>query len=284
MICFTARIKHTYRNITTGIVFFSRNLEEFNFGCFFFMNTIKLNITDMNNIERTTLIIKLIERTEAKDRVFIINRSCGIEDILHLSKRLALWYEFESAGDLRYFDTGDYIILEELPLSNYNCRDQKIINEHKRKYIENVDINEENEILCNELFVNYTRRTNEWLKETYHKLFEQYLSLTINDIYAATKQLWFSSAKRYLKMPRYRLVAMISAIGQDNPYYNAMLVAIFLKNYLKNRMVHREYLPFPSIFITDIAANSYIENCISKAQVKNLLENNSYVKNKNSHK
>ena len=67
MICSAIQINSTYRYITTRIVFFDCGLEEFNFGCFFLSIILKLNINDMNNIERTTLIIKLIERTEAKE-------------------------------------------------------------------------------------------------------------------------------------------------------------------------------------------------------------------------
>lgn len=224
--------------------------------------------------ERTTLIIKLIEHTDTKDRAFVINRSCTIDQVLRMSKRLSTWYEFESAGALKLFTASEYQILEELPYSNYRHADQKIINEYKRKYIDNIDINEENEVLCNQLFVDYTRNTNKWLQDKYYSLFGQYILLTQKDIYKATKQLWFSSAKRYLNLPRYRLVALISSMDEDCEYYNAMLVAIFLKNYLKNRIVHREYLPFPSFKIANIIYNSYIENCITKKQIKQILKRN----------
>lgn len=227
----------------------------------------------MENILRTTLIIKLIERTETKNRSFIINRSCGIDNILHMSKRLVTWYEFESPGALRWFKATNYEILEELPYDNYKHRDQAIINEYKRKYIEQTEINDENEILCNQLFIDYTKNTNAFLKDTYYNLYGKYVAMTKDEIYEAVKTLWFSSARKYVHYKRYRLVAAINDMPEDSPYYNAMLAAIFLKKYLKERDSRHYYLPFQTKDITNTIANSYIENCISKKQLTGILEN-----------
>lgn len=223
------------------------------------------------NSGKSTYIIKGVEETDLDVKTFIYNRGSDYVGYL-FSDKYVRWFElYELSG---MYSCG-IEILEHVNIDNTRRKNQKKINDIKRKYIEKYNAskaNTKNETLCNkQLNTSGYNFRNSW-KKNYDLVFDTIMKMQSerSKIYNVIKDIWNAPYKHILFKPKYLI---FSYPGIDIEHRAVMIV---FKEYLTDRIKRKCWLPFaqetkrliPSI-IKRVIINSKI-----KKQKKNKTESN----------
>lgn len=211
---------------------------------------------------KSTYIIKGVEETELDVKTFIYNR--GSDYIGYLfSDKYVRWFElYELSG---MYSCG-IEILEHVNIDNTRRKNQKKINDIKRKYIEKYNAskaNTKNETLCNkQLNTSGYNFRNHW-KKNYDLVFDTIMKMQSerNKIYNVIKDIWKAPYKHMLFKPKYLI---FSYPGIDIEHKAVMIV---FKEYLIARIKRRCWMPFAketNKFIPSIIKGVIINSKIKK--------------------
>ena len=219
-----------------------------------------MNISEVNS-GKSTYIIKGVEETELDVKTFIYNR--GSDYIGYLfSDKYVRWFElYELSG---MYSCG-IEILEHVNIDNTRRKNQKKINDIKRKYIEKYNAskaNTKNETLCNkQLNTSGYNFRNHW-KKNYDLVFDTIMKMQSerNKIYNVIKDIWKAPYKHMLFKPKYLI---FSYPGIDIEHKAVMIV---FKEYLIERIKRRYYMPFAKE--TNTLIPSIIKGVIINSKIK----------------
>ena len=219
-----------------------------------------MNISEVNS-GKSTYIIKGVEETELDVKTFIYNR--GSDYIGYLfSDKYVRWFElYELSG---MYSCG-IEILEHVNIDNTRRKNQKKINDIKRKYIEKYNAskaNTKNETLCNkQLNTSGYNFRNSW-KKNYDLVFDTIMKMQSerNKIYNVIKDIWKAPYKHMLFKPKYLI---FSYPGIDIEHKAVMIV---FKEYLIERIKRRYYMPFAKE--TNTLIPSIIKGVIINSKIK----------------
>ena len=219
-----------------------------------------MNISEVNS-GKSTYIIKGVEETEFDVKAFIYNRGSDYIGNLFFDKYVR-WFElYELSG---MYSCG-IEILEHVNIDNTKRKNQKKINDIKRKYIEKYNsskANTKNETLCNkQLNTSGYNFRNHW-KKNYDIVFDTIMKMQSerNKIYNVIKDIWKAPYRHMLFKPKY---IIFSYPGIDIEHRAVMIV---FKEYLTDKIKRKWLLPFdkktssliPSI-INGVIINSKIK-------------------------
>ena len=210
---------------------------------------------------KSTYIIKGVEETELDVKAFIYNR--GSDYIGYLfSDKYVRWFElYELSG---MYSCG-IEILEHVNIDNTRRKNQKKINDIKRKYIEKYNAskaNAKNETLCNkQLNTSGYNFRNHW-KNNYDLVFDTIMKMQSerNKIYNVIKDIWKAPYKHMLFKPKYLI---FSYPGIDIEHKAVMIV---FKEYLIERIKRRCCMPFAKE--TNRLIPSIIKGVIINSKIK----------------
>ena len=210
---------------------------------------------------KSTYIIKGVEETELDVKTFIYNR--GSDYIGYLfSDKYVRWFElYELSG---MYSCG-IEILEHVNIDNTRRKNQKKINDIKRKYIEKYNAskaNTKNETLCNkQLNTSGYNFRNHW-KKNYDLVFDTIMKMQSerNKIYNVIKDIWKAPYKHMLFKPKYLI---FSYPGIDIEHKAVMIV---FKEYLIERIKRRCCMPFAQE--TNRLIPSIIKGVIINSKIK----------------
>lgn len=219
-----------------------------------------MNISEVNS-GKSTYIIKGVEETELDVKTFIYNR--GSDYIGYLfSDKYVRWFElYELSG---MYSCG-IEILEHVNIDNTRRKNQKKINDIKRKYIEKYNAskaNTKNETLCNkQLNTSGYNFRNHW-KKNYDLVFDTIMKMQSerNKIYNVIKDIWKAPYKHMLFKPKYLI---FSYPGIDIEHRAVMIV---FKEYLIERIKRRCCMPFAQE--TNRLIPSIIKGVIINSKIK----------------
>lgn len=192
-----------------------------------------------NLVKNSTYIIKGVEETVLDVKTFIYNRGSNYVGDLFFDKYVR-WFElYELSG---MYSCG-IEILEHVNIDNTKRKNQKKINDIKRKYIEKYNAskaNTKNETLCNkQLNTSGYNFRNHW-KKNYDLVFDTIMKMQSerNKIYNVIKDIWNAPYKHMLSKPRYLI---FSYPGIDIEHRAVMIV---FKEYLNDRIKRKCLVPF----------------------------------------
>ena len=219
-----------------------------------------MNISEVNS-GKSTYIIKGVEETELDVKTFIYNR--GSDYIGYLfSDKYVRWFElYELSG---MYSCG-IEILEHVNIDNTRRKNQKKINDIKRKYIDKYNAskaNNKNETLCNkQLNTSGYNFRNSW-KKNYDLVFDTIMKMQSerNKIYNVIKDIWKAPYKHMLFKPKYLI---FSYPGIDIEHKAVMIV---FKEYLIERIKRRCCMPFAQE--TNRLIPSIIKGVIINSKIK----------------
>ena len=219
-----------------------------------------MNISEVNS-GKSTYIIKGVEETELDVKTFIYNR--GSDYIGYLfSDKYVRWFElYELSG---MYSCG-IEILEHVNIDNTRRKNQKKINDIKRKYIDKYNAskaNNKNETLCNkQLNTSGYNFRNSW-KKNYDLVFDTIMKMQSerNKIYNVIKDIWKAPYKHMLFKPKYLI---FSYPGTDIEHRAVMIV---FKEYLIERIKRRCCMPFAQE--TNRLIPSIIKGVIINSKIK----------------
>lgn len=223
------------------------------------------------NSGKSTYIIKGVEETDLDVKTFIYNRGSDYVGYL-FSDKYVRWFElYELSG---MYSCG-IEILEHVNIDNTRRKNQKKINDIKRKYIEKYNAskaNTKNETLCNkQLNTSGYNFRNSW-KKNYDLVFDTIMKMQSerNKIYNVIKDIWKAPYKHMLFKPKYLI---FSYPGIDIEHRAVMIV---FKEYLTDRIKRNCWLPFARETATLIPSiiKGVIINSKIKKQKKNKTESN----------
>ena len=214
------------------------------------------------NSGKSTYIIKGVEKTEFDVKSFIYNRGSDYVGNLFFDKYVR-WFElYELSG---MYSCG-IEILEHVNIDNTKRKNQKKINDIKRKYIEKYNAskaNTKNETLCNkQLNTSGYNFRNHW-KKNYDLVFDTIMKMRSerNAIYNAIKDIWNAPYRHMLFKPKY-LIFRYPGIDIEH-----RAVMIVFKEYLTNRIKRNCCIPFAS------KTSSLIPNIINGVIIKSKIKN-----------
>ena len=210
---------------------------------------------------KSTYIIKGVEETDLDVKTFIYNR--GSDYIGYLfSDKYVRWFElYELSG---MYSCG-IEILEHVNIDNTRRKNQKKINDIKRKYIDKYNAskaNTKNETLCNkQLNTSGYNFRNSW-KKNYDLVFDTIMKMQSerNKIYNVIKDIWKAPYKHMLFKPKYLI---FSYPGIDIEHKVVMIV---FKEYLIKRIKRRCWQPFAQE--TNRLIPSIIKGVIINSKIK----------------
>ncbi len=213
------------------------------------------------NSGKSTYIIKGVEETDLDVKTFIYNR--GSDYIGYLfSDKYVRWFElYELSG---MYSCG-IEILEHVNIDNTKRKNQKKINDIKRKYIEKYNAskaNDKNETLCNkQLNTSGYNFRNSW-KKNYDLVFDTIMKMQSerNKIYNVIKDIWNAPYRHILFKPKYLI---FSYHGIDIEHRAVMIV---FKKYLTDRIKRKCWMPFAGETATLIP--SIIKRVIINSKIK----------------
>lgn len=219
-----------------------------------------MDISD-ENTGKSTYIIKGVEETDLDVKTFIYNR--GSDYIGYLfSDKYVRWFElYELSG---MYSCG-IEILEHVNIDNTRRKNQKKINDIKRKYIDKYNAskaNTKNETLCNkQLNTSGYNFRNSW-KKNYDLVFDTIMKMQSerNKIYNVIKDIWKAPYKHMLFKPKYLI---FSYPGIDIEHKAVMIV---FKEYLIKRIKRRCWQPFAQE--TNRLIPSIIKGVIINSKIK----------------
>lgn len=223
------------------------------------------------NSGKSTYIIKGVEETDLDVKTFIYNRGSDYVGYL-FSDKYVRWFElYELSG---MYSCG-IEILEHVNIDNTRRKNQKKINDIKRKYIEKYNAskaNAKNETLCNkQLNTSGYNFRNSW-KKNYDLVFDTIMKMQSerNAIYNAIKDIWKAPYRHMLFKPKYLI---FSYPGIDIEHRAVMIV---FKEYLTDRIKRKCWRPFARETATLIPSiiKGVIINSKIKKQKKNKTESN----------
>lgn len=223
------------------------------------------------NSGKSTYIIKGVEETDLDVKTFIYNRGSDYVGYL-FSDKYVRWFElYELSG---MYSCG-IEILEHVNIDNTRRKNQKKINDIKRKYIEKYNAskaNTKNETLCNkQLNTSGYNFRNSW-KKNYDLVFDTIMKMQSerNAIYNAIKDIWKAPYRHMLFKPKYLI---FSYPGIDIEHRAVMIV---FKEYLTDRIKRKCWRPFARETATLIPSiiKGVIINSKIKKQKKNKTESN----------
>lgn len=186
-------------------------------------------------MERDSIIFKVTKDNYS----FICNRNSDNFDSIFKDKYVKFW-QVEELSELNFLDVDELKILEIIPISNYKRKDQKLLNEIKQKYINELNLNEEE--ISNKQFMEIKNNYRNYYYEEYRqfrKLLLENRDEICLDIYDYAKRIYFKSNNDWFyEMSNYDI--WIS----EKYNIKQKLICIILKDYLKNRKHKKEKLPF----------------------------------------
>lgn len=213
------------------------------------------------NSGKSTYIIKGVEETDLDVKTFIYNRGSDYVGYL-FSDKYVRWFElYELSG---MYSCG-IEILEHVNIDNTKRKNQKKINDIKRKYIEKYNAskaNTKNETLCNkQLNTSGYNFRNSW-KKNYDLVFDTIMKMQSerNKIYNVIKDIWNAPYKHMLFKPKYLI---FSYPGIDIEHRAAMIV---FKEYLTDRIKRKCWMPFAKE--TNTLIPSIIKGVIINSKIK----------------
>ena len=223
------------------------------------------------NSGKSTYIIKGVEETDLDVKTFIYNRGSDYVGYL-FSDKYVRWFElYELSG---MYSCG-IEILAHVNIDNTRRKNQKKINDIKRKYIEKYNAskaNAKNETLCNkQLNTSGYNFRNSW-KKNYDLVFDTIMKMQSerNKIYNVIKDIWKAPYRHMLFKPKYLI---FSYPGIDIEHKAVMIV---FKEYLTDRIKRKCWRPFARETATLIPSiiKGVIINSKIKKQKKNKTESN----------
>lgn len=223
------------------------------------------------NSGKSTYIIKGVEETDLDVKTFIYNRGSDYVGYL-FSDKYVRWFElYELSG---MYSCG-IEILAHVNIDNTRRKNQKKINDIKRKYIDKYNAskaNTKNETLCNkQLNTSGYNFRNSW-KKNYDLVFDTIMKMQSerNAIYNAIKDIWKAPYRHILFKPKYLI---FSYPGIDIKHKAVMIV---FKEYLTDRIKRKCWMPFARETATLIPSiiKGVIINSKIKKQKKNKTESN----------
>ena len=199
---------------------------------------------------RLSYILKVADPTSNK--VFICNRNSD-NFIKVFSDKYVEWFEYAGLSDMHMNDPNAEIqVLEVVDLPNHELKDQKVLNEKKRVWINKMSGSEEDKIICNKKFNDFSNNFRKNIKETYNKVEIDFMLMTNDQIYNIVKDLWFN----------YRIIDLCNFKRYQILYFKNFsleqkVVLMFLKTYLKNRKLNGNKMPFEKYNIKNIKLLCY---------------------------
>lgn len=229
-----------------------------------------MNISEENS-GKSTYIIKGVEETTLDVKTFIYNRGSNYIGGL-FSDKYVRWFElYELSG---MYSCG-IDILAHINIDNTKRKNQKKINEIKRKYIDKYNAskaNNKNETLCNKQLnkSGYNFR-NHW-KKNYDLVIDTIVGMQSerNKIYNVIKDIWKAPYRHMLSKPKYLI---FSYPGIDIEHRAVMII---FKDYLNDRIKRKCVMPFDKEISTliPIIIKGVIINAKIKKHKKNKTELN----------
>lgn len=229
-----------------------------------------MNISEVNS-GKSTYIIKGVEETDIDVKTFIYNRGSDYVGYL-FSDKYVRWFElYELSG---MYSCG-IEILEHVNIDNTRRKNQKKINDIKRKYIEKYNAskaNAKNETLCNKQLNTFGYNFRNSWKKNYDLVFDTIMKMQSerNAIYNAIKDIWKAPYRHMLFKPKYLI---FSYPGIDIEHRAVMIV---FKEYLTDRIKRKCWRPFATETATLIPSiiKGVIINSKIKKQKKNKTKSN----------
>lgn len=223
------------------------------------------------NSGKSTYIIKGVEETDLDVKTFIYNRGSDYVGYLFYDKYVR-WFElYELSG---MYSCG-IEILEHVNIDNTRRKNQKKINDIKRKYIEKYNAskaNAKNETLCNKQLNTFGYNFRNSWKKNYDLVFDTIMKMQSerNAIYNAIKDIWKAPYRHMLFKPKYLI---FSYPGIDIEHRAVMIV---FKEYLTDRIKRKCWRPFATETATLIPSiiKGVIINSKIKKQKKNKTKSN----------
>lgn len=157
-------------------------------------------MTEYNEEDRFSLILLIREEND----VFICNRNST--DFNNLFKdKILKWLEYDNYEMM--INDDNMTLLETVDVSNYMLKDQKQLNEIKRKWINNIDeFIEDDDKLCNIAFTEWRKSKRKKANTMMTNILTAFQENTFDDIYDACKNLWFNERwKKIARMKRYEI-------------------------------------------------------------------------------
>lgn len=209
--------------------------------------------------ERCSIIFQITKDNTS----FICNRnSDGFEQIF--SDKYVRFWEVKELSSLNMIDADDCKILEIIHLSNYNLKDQKLLNKIKQKWIDELQVEEIQ--LSNKQFATIKKGYRNYYHELYNNFRnELYKIENINDkIYEYAKKIFYKENNQWFyKMSNFD-------IWNDDRLNNEQkVICILLKNYLLDaKYIKKQKYPFTTNIKRQIKI--LISNAISLKKYKNI--------------